>query len=763
MHNDSYSYYQSTNLPAALTRWTLPVPFGTNYTFNLNYTTNYTVPLFVATTPSGTNTFPAGWASSTILDTSDSVGFSVFTPGIPSSGHTNVAYYSFEDNSLFAHDFSGQGNNINEYADFAQPPFMVTNDTAHGTYAFGCNGDGWLNPPTNLLSTFANSFSVSLWLKTSEVHGSQYDSIYSAAGIVSALSGYSNQVVPMALNGGKLVFYTGGSSPNLLRSQSSINTGQYVHLVTTRDQHTGEKRIYVNGVLDSSLYADSDLLVGPDALNIGYNNGQPFTGKMDEIQFYSGVLSPDEVAYLHANPSAFVSNTVSAPSGVHRNIGHYAFDNSGRLGQDFSGRGNDIDCGSGWGSPGHQFSTDAVAGGGAIQFFGFTSLCVIPSMQVYTNWLELFGGSFSFSAWVKTTASRGNNGDDAVSGATIIWAYNDHYNTNDTIPLAITGSKAAFFTRDHLGVSTTLHSTSSVNNGVYHHLAVTRNQATGEKKIYVDGNLDGTEIGTAEPLNGNNYYLSIGGSIPSSYSGLLDDVQVYSGVLSSNDVAYLYHHPGSNVVDTTDQDFNTALNTTGLVWVPGGDSNWFVETTNANDNVSAAQSGSVTNAQTSSLSTTVTGPGTLTFYWSSFAEDPNGGFYLEFDIDQNSVDSISGDNSWGQDGPFIIPAGPHTLTWSANANGDTDPTQAGFLDQVSYVANSPVTLLNPHTSGSNFQFQFLSQAGLTHAVQYRTNLVTGSNWQTYSSVPGDGSLKTVPIPLSVFGSSQQGFIRVTSQ
>jgi hypothetical protein len=483
---------------------------------------------------------------------------------------------------------------------------------------------------------------------------------------------------------------------------------------------------------------------------------------MDEIQFYSGVLSDSEVAYLHAHPGSYVTNTVRAPNGVHKIVGHYAFDNSGRLGQDFSGRGNDIDCGSGWGSPGHQFSTDAVAGGGAIQFYGVSSLCVIPSMQVYTNWLATLGGSFSFSGWVKTTASRGNDSDSAISGATIIWAYNDHSNTNDTIPLAITGGKAAFFTRDHLGISTTLHSTSSVNNGVYHHIAVTRN-VTGEKKIYVDGNLQGTEIGTPEPLNGNNYYLSIGGSISSSYTGLLDDVQVYSGVLSSNDVAYLYHNPGSNVLDTTDQDFNAALNTTGLAWTTSGDSDWFVETTNSNDNVSAAQSGSVVNDQTSTLSVTVTGPGTLTFYWASIANDSNGQFYYEFDLDNSSMDSISGDNSWWQDGPFIIPVGPHTLSWTAYANGDTDPTQAAYLDQVSYVVNSPVALSNPQTAGSNFQFQFLSQAGFTHTVQYRTNLVAGSNWHTYSTVTGDGTLKTIPIPLSVFSPSKQGFVRVATQ
>ena len=75
---------------------------------------------------------------------------------------------------------------------------------------------------------------------------------------------------------------------------------------------------------------------------------------------------------------------------------------------------------------------------------------------------------------------------------------------------------------------------------------------------------------------------------------------------------------------------------------------------------------------------------------------------------------------------------------------------------------SPVTLLNPQNNGTTFQFQFLSQSGFTHAVQYRTNLVVGS-WLTYSNVTGDGALKTIPIPLSVFNPTKQGFIHVSTQ
>jgi hypothetical protein len=73
-----------------------------------------------------------------------------------------------------------------------------------------------------------------------------------------------------------------------------------------------------------------------------------------------------------------------------------------------------------------------------------------------------------------------------------------------------------------------------------------------------------------------------------------------------------------------------------------------------------------------------------------------------------------------------------------------------------------VNLLIPQSSGTNYQFQFLSQYGFTHVVQFQTNLVSGS-WLSYTNFTGDGTLKTISIPLSVFGSTPQGFVRVLTQ
>ena len=436
------------------------------------------------------------------------------------------------------------------------------------------------------------------------------------------------------------------------------------------------------------------------------NSAQPISGWIST----SGLTAIENVNFSVSAASPAIGHTLRV---------HHTFDNSGDPGVDDSGNGNDISCGSSWALPVHEFNPNAAAGAGALRFYGNSSLTPCDPSQAFTTWRDVLAGSFTFSAWVNTTASSGNDTDNAVSGAAIFWAYNDQYNTNDTIPIAITGSKAAFTTRDQLGNSQTLHSTLSVNDGNYHLLTVTRDGNTGEKKIYVDGNLEASEVGTTEPLNGNNFYFSIGGTTISSYSGLLDDPQIYAGVLSGSEVAYLYTHPGTNVPDTTGQDFNAALNTTNLTWTTGGNLPWFVETTNTHDSVSAARSGAITNdTQSSYLETTVTGPGTLSFWWQTAADDLD--FEIQLKIDGNYLNNIYGNTSWTHE-TYSIGPGQHTLRWVALAYSVIPETDAGYLDEVSYVVTTvPIITANPfnQTNHPGYQVALLAAATSNAAINW---------------------------------------------
>jgi hypothetical protein len=69
----------------------------------------------------------------------------------------------------------------------------------------------------------------------------------------------------------------------------------------------------------------------------------------------------------------------------------------------------------------------------------------------------------------------------------------------------------------------------------------------------------------------------------------------------------------------------------------------------------------------------------------------------------------------------------------------------------------PTTLLNPTTAGGQFRFEFDSQPGITHVVRFKAAMA--GDWQVHSTVPGDGTRKTV----SDDTGGAQRFYQVTSQ
>jgi hypothetical protein len=409
--------------------------------------------------------------------------------------------------------------------------------------------------------------------------------------------------------------------------------------------------------------------------------------------------------------SQFTVGVADTSGTAHTLVAYYPFDSLSPNvldgGTDNSGNGYNMSFASSYGAQGGaNLTSDSEAGIGAVQFnngdgnsggvLGWTQ----PTPPALLNALA---GNFTVSCWVKTTQNLDYSGDFAYNGAGIVSADVSGL-ANDTVPVALTGGAVAFNTGGN--EDDTLTSQSTVNDGNYHHIVITRNQQTGQKIIYIDGVLDNFGMGTTNLLS-DPQKLTIGaladagdpnpddGGYYNGYDGELDDLQIYSGCLSSNEVVSLFNNPGT-VIANGGGSFGPALGATSLTWSTSGDSGWFVEGTYTYTNQpSAAQSGPVTNNESSILSTTVTGPGVLTFYWACQG-DPSGNFDYEFSIDGNDTDDIYPNTGWAQDGSFEIPAGQHTLSWTTFADGDEEPAEAGYLDNVSYfVETIPSITLNP--------------------------------------------------------------------
>ncbi len=78
------------------------------------------------------------------------------------------------------------------------------------------------------------------------------------------------------------------------------------------------------------------------------------------------------------------------------------------------------------------------------------------------------------------------------------------------------------------------------------------------------------------------------------------------------------------------------------------------------------KSGAITHSQTSTLSTTVMGPGTISFQWKTSCEDSGGEYdwdHVEFWVDDTRIAQLDGETAWQTVTQAISDDGSHTLLW----------------------------------------------------------------------------------------------------
>jgi hypothetical protein len=173
-----------------------------------------------------------------------------------------------------------------------------------------------------------------------------------------------------------------------------------------------------------------------------------------------------------------------------------------------------------------------------------------------------------------------------------------------------------------------------------------------------------------------------------------------------------------------------------LSFTAGGNGPWFFQSATTYDGVSAAQSAAITHNQSSQMQTTVSGAGTLTFWWRVSSQASND--YLRFYIDDvEQTGRISGTTgTWAQKTFTVTSAGAHTFKWSYTKNGSTSSgSDCGWVDDVVWTPK----LITTHPASMNI----LGGIGANLSVAATG---TGLTYQWYS---GDSGVVTNPIPGAV--------------
>ena len=181
---------------------------------------------------------------------------------------------------------------------------------------------------------------------------------------------------------------------------------------------------------------------------------------------------------------------------------------------------------------------------------------------------------------------------------------------------------------------------------------------------------------------------------------------------------------------------------------------WFAQTATTHDGADAAQSGPITHMQDSWLETSVTGPGTLTYWWKVSSEPDYD--YLEFYLDGVlQPGSISGEVPW-QKRTNSIPVGPHTLRWLYTKDiSDSFGQDAGWLDEVSFTIPTTPPNFGGSLSLSNglFNLRLTGTPGATVVIESTLNLTNWFPLRT-NTLPVGGLNLTIPV-----GTNQQQFFR----
>ena len=299
-------------------------------------------------------------------------------------------------------------------------------------------------------------------------------------------------------------------------STSTVQRGQWYHLVGVYDSTAGQLRLYVNGVLNATATWAGPAINATGQLRIGrlkYNGGLVnwLTGDVADVRAWSRPLDATGIAALAVLPPSAGqwgmedASSATASDGSGLMVAHPA-------------------------SLAGAYSPVAGHTGTALHVDGLTGRATTTGPVVATN------TSFTVSAWVRLTAKGSHSQTVVTQMGSVLSAF---YLCWDV------GSDRWAFTMTSVDNANPawqyVLSSATSTLGSWVHLTGVYDQSAGIVKFYVNGVLQGVRSGVTTWNAAGGLRIGDGTSAvdATAFSGDVDDVRIFRGVLSDAQVAYL--------------------------------------------------------------------------------------------------------------------------------------------------------------------------------------------------------------------------------
>lgn len=350
----------------------------------------------------------------------------------------------------------------------------------------------------------SNAFTVETWIRTGVTSNTRMNLLNLGPTSVNDQGTY------LFIENGKFSWDTYASTDVV--STTSVNDQQWHHVAVVRDGTT--IKVFVDGQLEAS--GTHTFTVPQAASTIGTNDGSSFKGEIDEFRIWSDARTDDEIAANYQKQMAGNENNLTA---------YYRFDD------DPDGTTVDNKATSTGSALDATLAGDARITSIPLHAMNFDGSNDTLRKDLVSGDSVLTGsGSFTYEMRIKTDAagvqtmmSIGENSGDAT--------------TSNGTALRIESDGSLGFNRSTGDNSADIKGTTAINDGLWHHVAVSYDQATGITRLLVDGEAVAATTLAAFDISDGVFRIGTGLAGGNDFTGQISDVRIWNVARTDAEVA----------------------------------------------------------------------------------------------------------------------------------------------------------------------------------------------------------------------------------